>query len=147
MLKVFTLMLLGFQMFYSSGPAPQSNPEPELNLSLIRERIAKTLPEGLQVIEQAKAQRPIIQKYPSAKALGEIVEDCASGRGLFFIRPIGWEAVRSDSARWSISFYFQDEEQRFWQATWGFNTDKNTLYPLELNHATRFWVKGKMMYP
>ncbi len=147
MVKIFILILLGFQMFLVSERAPQQESDGDFNLARIRERIARSSAEELEIIEKAKSRNPIIQKYPSAKTLGEIVDDLASGRGQFMIYPIGWEAVKDDGARWRITLHYQDEGQKYRQAIWGFNEAKNMLYPLELNQATKFWVKGKTIYP
>lgn len=142
-MKIFMLVVLGFQIFPGSGQEPQmrTNTEEELNLSLITERIAKTSPEGLEIIERAKRMKPVIQKHRSARTLGEAVEDCISRRGQVIIHPIGWEAVKSDGPRWRICFYFQSEEQKYLKATWEYNEGVHALIPKEFTNATKFWVK------
>jgi hypothetical protein len=140
MTKVFLLVVLSFQIF-SFGQEPQTNTQEELNPALIQERIAKTSPEGLEMIKRAKIMNPEIQKHRSAKTLGEAIEDCISGQGQLVIRPVGWEATRSDGPRWRISFYFQDEERRYLKATWEYNEEVHALIPAEFVNATKFWVK------
>jgi hypothetical protein len=136
------LILFALFMLQGGAQAQQANPEAELNLNLIHERIAKTSAEGLGVIGKVKQMRPQIQKYLAAKSLGAIVEDYSSGRGPFFIHLIGWDAVESSAGRWAVSLYYQDEEKKLIKATWEYNTGKNVLFPGELNYATKFWAKG-----
>jgi hypothetical protein len=144
MIKIFMLVILGFQILHSSGQESQirTSTEEALNLALISERIAKTSPQGLEVIEKVKRMVPEIQKLQSGKTLGEAVEDCINGRGEFVIYPIGWEAVESTTGRWNIFFYFKDEEQKYLKASWGYNQGRNVLIPMESTNATKFWVIG-----
>jgi hypothetical protein len=142
MIKIFTLVVLGLHIFLGGGQEQQMRADTEeLSLAVIMERIAKTSPEGLQVIERAKRETPEIQKNQSAKPLGEAVEDCINGLGEWVIYPIGWEAVKSDGSRWRIFFYFQDEEQKYLKASWEYIQDKNALIPMEYTNATKFWVR------
>jgi hypothetical protein len=144
MTQILMLLIIGFQLLHNGAQEQQvsTNPETELNLTLIQESIAKTSAEGFEVIEKVKLSRPQIQKYLAAKSLGAIVEDYSSGRGQFMIYPVGWAAVESSAGRWAISLYYKNEEQKYVKATWGYNAGKNVVFPLELTHATKFWVKG-----
>jgi hypothetical protein len=148
MMKIFLLVILGFNVLLGGGHESQmsANAQEELNAVLIQERIAKTSPEGLEVIEKVKRMMPEIQKNLSAKSLGEAVEDCTSGCGKFLIYPIGWEALRSDGPRWMVSFYFQDKEQKYLKATWEYNDERKALIPAEFTNATKFWVRRTKNY-
>lgn len=143
MIKMIMIVVLGFNILHSSGQEPQrsANAEEELNLALILERIAKTSPEGLEVIKEVKRMTPAIQKHRSAKSLGEAIDDCINGRGQSVISPIGWEALKSDGPRWKVFFYFQDEEQKYLRAAWEYNQDRHVLIPIEFTNATKFWVR------
>jgi hypothetical protein len=143
MMKIFMVVILGFHILLSGGQEQQmrTNKEEELNLPLITERIAKTSPEGLEVIEKVKRMTPVIQKHRSGKPLGAAIEDCINGQGQFIIYPIGWEALKSDGPRWRIFFYFKDEEQKYLKATWEYNKDRGVLLPMEFTNATKFWVR------
>src|SRR6185503_13426524 len=104
MIRMLLLLVLGLPVFQSSGQEQQvrTNIQEELSLPLITERIAKTSPEGLEVIERAKRMTPVLQKNRSARTLGETVEDRINGRGQHIIYPIGWEALKGDGPRWKI---------------------------------------------
>jgi hypothetical protein len=141
MTKILLLLLLSFPVQSGEQEQLRTNPEEELNLPLIMERIAKTSPEGLAVIETVKRSTPVLQKNRSARSLGETIEDCIYGRGQLWIYPIGWEAFKSAGPRWRISFYFRDEAQNYLKATWEYNEDRNVLLPAEFTNATKFWVR------
>jgi hypothetical protein len=143
MIKAFMIVVLGFHILLGSGQERQmlTDTEEELNLALIVERIAKTSPEGLKVIEKAKKMLPEMQNQQSAKTLGEAVEACINGRGQFIIYPIGWEVLKMDGSHWRIFFYFQDEEKKYVKATWGYDDDRKALIPMEFTNATKFWVR------
>jgi hypothetical protein len=136
MIKLVLLAALAVGPFQ----APQARPDSggELTLPLIQERIARTSPEGLEVIEKAKWMTPQIQKHISATTLGAEVQENTEGRGRFIA--LGWEAVRDAGPRWTVSFYFKDEGQRYAKATWSYNEEKRVLLPAEFTHTMKFWV-------
>jgi hypothetical protein len=140
--KIFLLIFVGFQAIAGIGQEPQRQPNTEeLNPALIMERIAKASPEGLAAIERAKRLMPEIHSHRSARTLGGTVEACISGRGQFILYRVGWEALKGDGPRWSIFFYFKDEEQKYVKAAWGYDEGRNVLLPMEFIHATKFWVR------
>ena len=144
MMKLCLVLILGFQVLHSGGQNQQksvTNTDEDLNLPGIMERIAQTSPEASEVIEKVKRMTPVLQKNRSGKTLVDAVEDCINGRDQFTIYPIGWEALKSDGQRWTIFFYFKDEEQRYLRAAWEYNNAKNVLLPIEFLNATKFWVR------
>ena len=143
MIKIILLFLLGLTVFQGGWQEQQlrTSTEEALNLPLIMERIAKTSPEGLSVIERVKTMTPVLQKNRSARTLGETIDDCITGRGQLIIYPIGWEAIKAEGPRWKIFFYFKDQEQKYLKAGWEYNKDRIVLLPAEFTNATKFWVR------
>ena len=143
MTTILVLAILGFQFLHTAEQELQTptTANEELTLSSIKERIAGTSPEGVEVIERVKRMTPQIQKLQSAKTLDEAIADSINGQGQVIISPIGWEARKTDRSRWRIIFYCKDQQQKYVSAAWEYNQDKQVLLPAEFANATKFWVR------
>jgi len=112
----------------------------------IEERIAKTSSEGKQLIESVKGMKPEVNDQPSAKTLGEIVEDYEKNKGAYNITTIGWEssqkAVRPQekTGRWKVLFHYQTFDGQLQAAEWEYNPETKKLYPFERVNAPTFWT-------
>jgi hypothetical protein len=108
-------------------------------LEEVRALIANTSPEGLDVLRKVLQMRPEVNATPSAKRLGEIVDDFTLNKNDFNITPIGWAASPKRNGRWRIVLYYQDYNKRYQAAEWEYNPKKRKLYPFELTNAPSFW--------
>jgi hypothetical protein len=135
-------------------PAPvtaKANKDPKI--AAIEDRIAKTTPEGKQIIAKVQAMKPEVNGQLSAKTLGEKVDAYSKTMGAYNITPIGWEASQKKllpgekSGRWKVAFSYQDYQKQVLTAEWEYNADTNKLYPFEKDNAPGFYEdapkKGK----
>jgi len=143
MVKTLTTILYCISIL--AGPAQErpakTNAQEDLDLAIITERIARTSPQGLEVIEKIRRLMPEVQSHRSGKTLGEAIDDWSNGRGQFLIHPVGWEALTNSTGHWTLFFYFRDEEQKYYKAGWEYNNDTGVLFPIEFTNATKFWVR------
>jgi len=130
----------------SEKPAPvtaKANKDPKI--AAIEDRIAKTTPEGKQIIAKAQAMKPEVNEQLSTKTLTEIADDYAKNKGAYNISPIGWEASQKKllpgekSGRWKVAFSYQDWQKQVLTAEWEYNADTNKLYPFEKENAVGFF--------
>ncbi|HWP44670.1 MAG TPA: hypothetical protein VNO14_15590 [Blastocatellia bacterium] len=128
-------------------PAPvKARAEKDPKRAALEERIAKTSPEGKQMIESILGMKPEVNEQPSAKTLREIVEDYEKNKGAYNITPIGWEAsqksVRPEEkeGRWKIQFHYQTFDNQYQTAEWEYNPHTKKLYPFESTNAPTFWT-------
>lgn len=105
-----------------------------------QEAIDKTTPEGKEMIEKIKAMKPLVNEQLSAKPLGEIIDDYATNKGDFNIKPIGWAASLKSNKNWKIVYYYQDYSNQYTAAEWEYNPETKTLYPFEYDYAKTFWT-------
>ena len=130
----------------SEKPAPvtaKANKDPKI--AAIEDRIAKTTPEGKQIIAKAQAMKPEVNEQLSTKTLTEIADDYSKNKGAYNISPIGWEASQKKllagekSGRWKVAFSYQDWQKQVLTAEWEYNADTNKLYPFEKENAVGFF--------
>lgn len=127
-------------------PAPvtaKANKDPKI--AAIEDRIAKTSPEGKQIIAKAQAMKPEVNEQLSTKTLNEMIDDYAKNKGAYNISPIGWEANQKKllagekAGRWKVAFSYQDYQKQVLTAEWEYNGDTNKLYPFEKDNAPQFF--------
>ncbi len=117
--------------------APPKDPK----IAAIEDRIAKTSPEGLQIIEKAKGMKPEVNSQPSGKTLSEIADDYAQNKGVYNITSIGWEASqKAANARWKIVFNYKTYSDEMLAAEWEYDPKTDKLYPFEQKNAPTFWT-------
>lgn len=131
-------------------PAPvtaKANKDPRI--AAIEDRIAKTTPEGKQIIAKAQEMKPEVNAQLSGKTLSEMVDQYAKNMGAYNISPIGWEASQKKllpgekSGRWKIAFSYQDYQKQLLTAEWEYNADTNKLYPFEKDNAPQFFGEAE----
>lgn len=134
----------------SEKPAPvtaKANKDPKI--AAIEDRIAKTTPEGKQIITKAQAMKPEVNAQVSGKTLSEMVDQYAKNMGAYNISPIGWEAAQKKllpgekSGRWKVAFSYQDYQKQLLTAEWEYNADANKLYPFEKDNAPQFFGEAE----
>lgn len=127
-------------------PAPvtaKANKDPKI--AAIEDRIAKTTPEGKQIIAKVQAMKPEVNEQLSTKTLSEVADDYSKNKGAYNISPIGWEASQKKllagekSGRWKVAFSYQDWQKQVLTAEWEYNADTNKLYPFEKENAVGFF--------
>jgi len=126
-------------------PAPVARAQKDPKVAAVEERIAKTTPEGKNIIEKARVMKPEVNEQLSTKSVQDMVDDYAKNKGAYNITPIGWEAVQKKllpgekTGRWKVVFDYQDYNKQVLSAEWEYNTDTNKLYPFEKDNAPQFW--------
>ena len=126
-------------------PAPAAKAQKDPKIAAVEERIAKTTPEGKDIIEKVRAMKPEVNEQLSTKTVQEMVDDYSKNKGAYNITPIGWEAVQKKllpgekTGRWKVVFDYQDYNKQVLSAEWEYNTDTNKLYPFEKDNAPQFW--------
>ena len=121
----------------------KANKDPKI--AAIEDRIAKTTPEGKQIIAKAQAMKPEVNEQVSTKTLSEMSDQYSKNMGAYNISPIGWEATQKKllpgekSGRWKVAFNYQDYQKQFLTAEWEYNADTNKLYPFEKDNAPGFF--------
>ena len=130
----------------SEKPAPvtaKANKDPKI--AALEEKIAKTTPEGKQIIAKVQAMKPEVNEQLSTKTLSEMVDEYAKNKGAYNINAIGWDASQKKllpgekSGRWRVAFNYQDYQKQVLTAEWEYNADKNKLYPFEQYNAPGFY--------
>jgi len=133
------LVILALASFFiplqQGRPAQSEGVDPRLKM--IKEEIAKTTPEGKEVIERVKRMLPEVNRKLSTLPLEEVVEKVAKEKNL---TPIGWAAALKRNGRWRILFYYQDDRKYLYlTAEWEYNPETINLYPFDLVNAAQFW--------
>jgi hypothetical protein len=105
-----------------------------------QEAIDKTTQEGKDMIEKIKAMKPLVNEQVSAKPLGEIIDEYATKKGDFNIKPIGWAASPKSNKNWKIVYYYQDYQNQYTAAEWEYNPETKNLYPFEFTNAPTFYT-------
>ena len=144
-ITIVAVLLLLVGCDHKTGPvAAKAQKDPKV--AAIEDRVAKTTPEGKQIIEKVLAMKPEVNEQYSTKTLGEIVDDYAKNKGAYNITPIGWEAAQKKplagekKGRWKVAFGYQDWQKQTLIAEWEYNLDTGKLYPFEKDNATGFWT-------
>lgn len=126
-------------------PAPAAKAQKDPKIAAIEDRIAKTTPEGKQIIERVKAMKPEVNEQVSTKTLAEMVDEYSKTKGAYNITPIGWEANQKKllpgekNGRWKVAFGYQDWQKQVLVAEWEYNADTNKLYPFEKDNSPQFY--------
>jgi hypothetical protein len=121
----------------ASKPKAESDPK----RAAFQKSIDSTNQEGKDMIEKVKAMKPEVNEQVSAKPLGEIIDDYATTKGEFNIKPIGWAASKKTSNNfWKIVYYYQDYQNQYTAAEWEYNPETKKLYPFETKYAPVFWT-------
>ena len=126
-------------------PAPAARVQKDPKIAAIEDRISKTTPEGKEIIEKVRAQKPEVNEQLSTKTVGEMVDEYAKNKGAYNISSIGWEASQKKllpgekEGRWKVVFNYQDWQKQLLAAEWEYNLDTKKLYPFEKDNAPGFW--------
>ncbi|MBI3651337.1 MAG: DUF3071 domain-containing protein [Acidobacteria bacterium] len=138
-LIIFLLLLIGC----SEKPQPTTTKpkaEGDPKRAKFQRNIDETSAEGKEMIEKVKAMKPEVNEKVSAKTLGEIIEDYATNKGDFNIKPIGWAASKKATNNWKIVYYYQDYSGQYTAAEWEYNPETKKLYPFEFTNAPTFYT-------
>src|SRR5689334_18821266 len=84
---------------------PKADSDPKR--AKFQEAIDKTTPEGKDMVEKAKAMKPLVNEKVAAKTLGEITEEFSTKNGEFNTKPIGWTASQKATKNWKVVYYYQ----------------------------------------
>ncbi|HXG68869.1 MAG TPA: hypothetical protein VNO70_27470 [Blastocatellia bacterium] len=143
------IIFLLFVAACGEKPKPaQTQTRKDPRVAAIEERLAKTTPEGKQIIEKVLAMKPEVNEQLSGKPLGEIINEYATQKGTYNITPIGWEAVQKKplpdekEPRWKLVYHYQTYDKELLAAEWEYNPATGKLYPFEKNNAPTFWTAG-----
>jgi hypothetical protein len=141
--KAWCLIILLLMVGCGEKPQPTAS-KPKVDAdpkrAKFQEAIDKTTPEGKEMVEKVKAMKPLVNEQLSAKPLGEIIEDYATNKGSFNIKPIGWAASEKGNKNWKIVYYYQDYSNQYTAAEWEYNPETKSLYPFEFENAKTFWT-------
>ena len=137
------LLLLAFCFGCSEKPtvstAQANRQAKDPKVAAIEANIAKTTPEGKEMIEKLKAMKPEVNEQVAGKSLGEIVADYGN-KGDYSITPIGWETSQKKNGNWKLLFHYQDYSKQVSTAEWEYNPTTKKLYPFEFANAKGFWT-------
>lgn len=143
---ISVLTVVVFLAACDQKPTSVARAQKDPKIAAVEERIAKTTPEGKEIIEKVKAMKPEVNEQLSAKTLGEMADKYAKEMGAAYnITPIGWEASRKKllpgekGGRWKVVFNYQDYQKQLLAAEWEYNSDTNKLYPFEKDNAPGFY--------
>ena len=112
----------------------------------LEEKVAKTTPEGKEMVENVLGMKPEVNDQPSSKTLREIIEDYEKNKGAYNITSIGWEASQKavrqgeKTGRWKLLFHYQTFDGQYLSAEWEYNPETKKLYPFETKNAPTFWT-------
>ncbi|MFY9553263.1 MAG: DUF3071 domain-containing protein [Blastocatellia bacterium] len=120
-------------------PTSVARAQKDPKIAAVEERIAKTTPEGKQVIEKVQGLKPEVNEQVSTKTVGEMVDEYAKTKGAYNITPIGWEASQKKTGRWKIAFSYQDWQKQLLTAEWEYDAATSKVYPFEKDNAPGFW--------
>lgn len=117
--------------------APPKDPK----IAAIEDRVAKTSPEGKQIIEKVKGMKQEVNGQQSGKTLSEVADDFAQNKEPYNITAIGWEASqKAATARWKIIFNYKTYSDELLAAEWEYDPKADKLYPFEQKNAPTFWT-------
>lgn len=135
----------------ASSLALPTQTQDDKQLAIVIERIAKTSPEGLKILEMVQEMPPELNGVPSSKMLIEIVSGYAFNMGAYNLSPIGWEAYQKPLVtgeivrRWRVVFHYRIYTQELLSAEWEYNEETNKLYPFEAQNAPQFWYHDDLV--
>jgi len=124
-------------------PAVKAQKDPKI--AAIEDRIAKTTPEGKEIIQKAQGMKPEVNGLVSTKTIAEMVDDYAKTKGAYNITPIGWEASQKKlqtgqkKGKWKVAFGYQDWQKQVLVAEWEYDADVDKVYPFEKDNAPQFY--------
>lgn len=142
-LCLFSLTVIGCGP--QPGPATRNQTAEDPKLTALKAAIAKTTPQGKAILEKVQEMKPEVNSQPSAKSLGEVVEDFSKNKAQYNIIPIGWESTQKavrpgeKEGRWKILFHYQDYQKQYLTAEWEYNPETEKLYPFDPKNAKEFW--------
>lgn len=117
---------------------PKAEADPKR--AAFQKNIDSTNQEGKDMVEKVKAMKPEVNEQISAKSLGEVIDDYATNKGEFNIKPIGWAASKKATNNWKVVYYYQDYQNQYTAAEWEYNPETKKLYPFEYTNAPTFWT-------
>ena len=141
-------LVAGFALFVSgcaNKTATVTRAAKDPKVAAIEERIAKTTPEGKDIIEKVKGMKPEVNEQMSTKTLKEMADHYEKDMGAYNIASIGWEATQkkllagAKSAKWKVAFSYQDWQKQLLTAEWEFDPDIQKVYPFEKDNAPQFY--------
>jgi hypothetical protein len=126
-------------------PAPVAKAQKDPKVAAIEDRVAKTTPEGKEIIEKVKAMKPEVNAQMSTKTVGEMVNHYEKEMGAYNITTIGWEAASkkmlpgAKTPRWKVAYSYQDWQKQLLTAEWEYDADAQKVYPFEKDNAPQFY--------
>jgi hypothetical protein len=143
MMRLCAVVLL-LVSFVACGDRPQdARPKAtakDPKFTAVEDRIAKTTPEGKQIIEKAKGMKQEVNGQISGKTLGEMIDDYSQNKGAYNIIPIGWEAsLKSSNQRWKLIFNYRLYNNELQAAEWEYDPKADKIYPFDKENAAIFW--------
>ena len=144
---VFVIASVLVNHFGVAGASLTAQTQDDLKLAVILQRISKTTPERLAIIEKIQGMKPEINEKQSTKTLIDIVRGYVFDCREYCINPIGWEASEKKPfpgepvSRWKITFHYQDHKREYQEAEWEFNSETDKLYPFEFRNARQFFAE------
>ena len=144
--NVVVIAILMMSPCVDAGASLTSQTQGDVKLAVILQRISKTTPEGIKIIEKIQGMKPEINDKLSTKTLIDIIEGYLFDCGDKCINPIGWEASEKKPSpgepvsRWKITFHYQDSSKEYQEAEWEFNSETDKLYPFEFKNARQFYA-------
>ena len=141
-------IVAGLALFVSAcanKTAPVTRTAKDPKVAAAEERIAKTTPEGKEIIEKVKAMKPVVNEQVSTKTIKEMADHYEKDMGAYNIASIGWEANQkkqlagAKSPRWKVAFTYQDYQKQLLTAEWEYDADTQTVYPFEKDNAPQFY--------
>lgn len=122
------------------GTASRGRVDKDPKVAAAEDKIAKTTPEGKEIISKIQSIKPEVNEQISMKTIAEHVDDYSKNKSAYNITPIGWEASQKKTGRWKVVFHYQDYQKQLLAAEWEYNPDENKLYPFEKVNAVQFYT-------
>jgi hypothetical protein len=142
--KAWCLIILLLMVGCGEKPQQPTAAKPKVDAdpkrARFQEAIDKTTPEGKDMVEKVKVMKPEVNEKVAAKPLGEIIDDYATNKGEFNIKPLGWTASQKATKNWKVAYYYQDYLGQYNAAEWEYNPETKKLYPFEFTNAPTFWT-------
>jgi hypothetical protein len=143
-----TLLLLLVGCGGTQEAAKPKTPPKDPKIAAIEDRVAKTSPEGKQIIEKVKGMKPEVNGQPSGKTLNEIIDDYALTKAAYNITPLGWEASqKAANGRWKVVFNYKTYSDELLAAEWEYDPKTDKLYPYDTKNAPGFWSAPEKKSP
>src|SRR5215471_2198646 len=139
---VILALAMCFVPLVQEGPVQNE----DARLKAIKEEIAKTAPEGKEIIERVKQMLPEVNGKLSTLPLDKLVENYVKEKNLV---PVGWAAAKllewvstntlRSGSLWQIRLLYQMDTKEYRSAQWRYDSETRRLYPFDEGNAAQFW--------